>query len=100
MTINIKYQDIFDYITKRSNYDPIEKQIDPTRYEVFDVSIYDHTKKLFYPQSEDFLAFCKQVSSLRMNPPDVDSLELIAICKDLLLIAPKEVNLTNDLTYL
>ena len=52
MRIKIEKADIFNYVVGNTNYDPIERQIDPEKYEVYDHAIYDHTRKVSIPQSE------------------------------------------------
>ena len=58
MKIKIKSEDIFDYVVGNSNYDAIEKDLDPRRFEIFDVSIYDHKAKVFYDQSKEYKNYC------------------------------------------
>lgn len=99
MNIKINSNDIFDYVVKNTQYDPIEKIIDPTRYEIFDVSIYDHQNKCFYGQSEEYKTFCSQVSQLRKNTNEMMISEIISICRELEEIAPKEINLTEPISY-
>lgn len=43
--IKVSRYDIFDYVIGISNFDPIEKCIDPIRYEVFETFIFDNKKK-------------------------------------------------------
>ena len=33
MDIKIQYEDIFDYVVGNTSYDPIERHVDPERYE-------------------------------------------------------------------
>lgn len=97
--IKINANDIFDYVVRNTNYDPIERCIDPTRYEIFDVSIYDHKAKVFYDQSDQYKNFCSQVSKLRSNTKEMMTSEIISICKELEEIAPTEVNLTEPISH-
>lgn len=97
--IDINANDIFDFVVKNTNYDPIERNIDPTRYEVFDVSIYDHETKVFYDQSDQYKNFCSQVSQLRNNSDKMMRSEIVSICKELEEIAPTGVNLIVPISY-
>lgn len=104
MKIKVNQNDIFDYIVGNSNYDPIEKCIDPLRYEVFDTSIYDSKRKEYLGQSEEYKSFCKQVSQARKTfvQKDVSGRsrsEIVRLCCELEEIAPTEINLTEILTY-
>jgi hypothetical protein len=99
MKIKIDQNDIFDYVVGNSNYDPIEKCIDPNLFEVFDVSIYDRKRKEFLGQSEEYRNFCSQVSKLRRNASSMQRSEIIRICVELEEIAPSEVNLVDILEY-
>ena len=99
MQIKINQSDIFDYVVGNSVYDPIEKIIDPTWYEVFDVSIYNRKKKEFYDQSLEYKNFCNQISQLRRNAANMDRAEIIRICVELEETAPVEINLTEAVIY-
>lgn len=94
--ISVSFDDIFDYVVGNSNFDPIEKRIDPSRYEVFVPNIYDHHTKTFLPQNEDFQYFSEQLSLLRKNARSISPKELEAISRQLFEVAPKEINLTED----
>lgn len=100
MKIKVNQSDIFDYVVGNSVYDPIEKIIDPTCYEVFDVSIYDRKRKEFYGQNQEYQNFSIQVSQLRKNSAKMNRAEVIRICVELEEIAPVEINLTKPLEYL
>ena len=39
MRIKIERADIFNYVVGNTNYDPIERQIDPEKYEVYEHDI-------------------------------------------------------------
>lgn len=104
MKIKVNQNDIFDYIVGNSNYDPIEKCIDPLRFEVFDTSIYDSQKRVFLAQNEQYQNFCQQVSHARTTFRQADIAnrsrsEIVRLCVELEEIAPTEVNLTEPLTY-
>jgi hypothetical protein len=60
--INIKLEDIEDYILDKVDIDPVERAIDlGNRYEVFDFGLYDHKLKRIRNQTEDFLSFCQEL---------------------------------------
>ena len=91
--LNINQNDIFDYVVGNSNYDPIEKSIDPVRYEIFDESIYDNFLKVSIPQKEDYKNFCSQVSKLRRESSKMSRAEVISICEELFEIKPEEISI-------
>ena len=91
--IKISTNDIFDYVVGNSNYDPIERCIDPTRFEVFDVAIYDNQNKLSLEQDEKFLFFSSEVSKLRSIAKEMDPREIQSLCNELAEVAPTEINL-------
>mgnify|MGYP003120844891 CR=1 FL=1 len=86
--VKISKYDIFDYA-----FDPIEKCIDPMRYEVFDTFIYDTKEKKNIDQSEDFCRFSKQVSKLRSNARKMQPSEIDLLCEELEEIAPKSISI-------
>jgi hypothetical protein len=96
MKIKIKKEDIFDFIVGNSHYDPIEKTIDPTRYEVFDCGIYDNTTKKILEQGEDYKYFCFQISHLRKSAPNMERKEIDQLCLELEEIAPTHIILFNE----
>jgi hypothetical protein len=91
MDIKVTKEDIFNYIVGNTSYDPIEKIIDPTRYEVFDCGIYDHFKKVTIKQKEDYNYFTSQVSNLRKSVSKMQRKEIDQICLELEEIAPINV---------
>lgn len=96
MNIKIKKEDIFDYVVGNSHYDPIEKTIDPTRYEVFDCGIYDNAAKKTIQQGEDYIHFCSQVSYLKKSAPNMERKEIDQLCLELEEIAPTHIILFNE----
>ncbi|NVM38431.1 MAG: hypothetical protein HWN81_22760 [Candidatus Lokiarchaeota archaeon] len=76
-----------------SNYDPIEKCIDSTIYEVFDDFIYNKETKQTIEQDEYYTVFSKQVSLLRSKSKKMKSDEILRICEELEEIAPKYIKL-------
>lgn len=93
VSIRVNRNDIFDYVVGNCNYDPIERCIDPTLFEIFDEVIYDFRNKKSIPQNEEYVSFCKQVSSLRKNAKNMDPKEILRICEELEDIAPRTVTL-------
>mgnify|MGYP003644771533 FL=1 len=91
--IRVNKNEVFNFVVGNSIFDPIEKCIDPTRYEVFDTFIYDHEscKKLI--QGPIYNKFCWEVSKLKNNAPNMTSGEIIRICEELEEIAPKLVSI-------
>ena len=55
VTIQVSRYDIFDYVVGNSTFDPIEKCINPIRYEVFDTFIFDSVKKMQHRSGRSFL---------------------------------------------
>ena len=91
--IKISVNDIFDYVIGNSNYNPIERCIDPTRFEVFDFDIYDNQNEKTLEQNDKFKFFCAKVFELRFLAKEMDLREIQSICNELAEIAPTEINL-------
>jgi len=91
MEIKVKKEDIFDYVVGNTNYDPIEKIIDPTRYEIFDCGIYDNATKKIIEQEEDYNYFTFQVSHLRKSAAKMQRQEISQLCLELEEIAPTHI---------
>lgn len=95
MKIDIKKQYILDYITGKSNYDAIEKEIDPTRYEIFDCGIYDNKTKKLIPQSAEYEEYCRQVSVARKEFSLLGEAEIIHLVDSIFAVAPTEIELDD-----
>tara|TARA_B110000285_G_C14797887_1_gene456041 strand:- start:39 stop:338 length:300 start_codon:yes stop_codon:yes gene_type:complete len=91
--IKVNRDDIFNFVVKNSNYDPIERCIDCKSYEVFDEFIYNNKTKETIEQEQDFVAFSTQVSRLRFNSKKMNVDEILRICEELEEIAPKYIKL-------
>tara|TARA_R100000742_G_C4246300_1_gene65194 strand:- start:69 stop:359 length:291 start_codon:yes stop_codon:yes gene_type:complete len=91
--IKVSRYDIFDYVVGNSTFDPIEKCIDPIRYEVFDTFIFDSKLKCNINQDSDFCKFEWEVSKLRNRARKMDQLEINRICEELEEIAPTDISL-------
>lgn len=91
--IKICRYEIFNFVVGKSIFDPIEKCIDPTRYEVFDTFIYDNETDRKYVQGPVYNRFCWEVTKLKNLSDDMTGAEISRICEELEEIAPKSVNL-------
>ena len=91
--IQVNQNDIFNYVIGKDGYDPIEKCIDCSVYEVFDEFIYNNETKETIVQEEDYGVFCKQVSNLKSKTKNMQYEEILRICEELEEIAPKYIKL-------
>jgi hypothetical protein len=91
--IQVNQLDIFNFVVGKDGYDPIEKCIDSSVYEVFDEFIYNNKTKESLTQEEDYVNFCKQVSILKYKSKNMQYEEILRICEELEEIAPKYVKL-------
>jgi len=91
--IEVNQSDIFNFVIGKDGYDPIEKCIDCSIYEVFDEFIYNNKTKETINQEEDYTTFCKQVSNLKSNAKKMQYEEILRICEELEEIAPKYIKL-------
>lgn len=93
MKINIKYQDIINYVLGSCGYHPLEFEIDPMRYEIKNNSILDIKAQIDYPQEEDYCKFFAQVEKLKSAARDFDSLQVQGFCREMEDFSPLEINL-------
>ena len=91
--IKVDRNEIFNFVVGKSIFDPIEKCIDPTRYEVFDTFIYDNETDRKYVQGPVYNRFCWEVTKLKNLSENMTGAEIIRICEELEEIAPKLVTL-------
>ena len=91
--IRVNRYDIFDYVVGNSIFDPIEKCIDPTIYEVFDTFIYDIKGKQNLSQGVKYRRFEKEVQRLKNNARSMQPDEIDRLCEELEEIAPESVDL-------
>lgn len=91
--IKININDIFEYVVGNTSYDPIEKHIDPTRFEIFDTCIYDNQLKISIEQDDKYKYFCSEVTKLRAISKEMDPREIKLLCDELSEVAPTEINL-------
>ena len=91
--IKVNRNEIFNFVVGNSIFDPIEKCIDPTRYEVFDTFIYDNETARKYTQGPIYNRFCWEVTKLKNLSENMTGAEIIRICEELEEIAPKLITL-------
>jgi hypothetical protein len=91
--IKVNRNEIFNFVVGNSIFDPIEKCIDPTRYEVFDTFIYDNETDRKYVQGPVYNRFCWEVSKLKNLTEKMEAPEISRLCEELEEIAPKLVTL-------
>tara|TARA_R110000744_G_scaffold63954_1_gene131525 strand:- start:1479 stop:1778 length:300 start_codon:yes stop_codon:yes gene_type:complete len=91
--ITVQQGDIFNYVVGNSLFDPIEKCIDSSRYEVFDTFIYDGATGQKHTQDDVYDKFCWEVTKLKNNASNMKAPELGRICEELEEIAPKQVRI-------
>ena len=91
--IKVDRNEIFNFVVGNSIFDPIEKCIDPTRYEVFDTFIYDNETDRKYDQGPIYNRFCWEVTKLKNLSENMTGAEIIRICEELEEIAPKLISL-------
>ena len=88
VNIKVNSHDIFNFVVGNSVFDPIERCIDPTRYEVFDGFVYDSKTKENITQSHEYQKFCWEVTKLKNLSAKMDNSEIQRICEELAEIAP------------
>tara|TARA_R100000664_G_C2711827_1_gene108343 strand:+ start:113 stop:409 length:297 start_codon:yes stop_codon:yes gene_type:complete len=93
MRIKIEQADIFNYVVGNTNYDPIERQIDPEKYEVYDHAIYDHETKVSIPQSETYHNYMEHLRNLKDRVKDMSNHEISKLCVEIQEISPKYINI-------
>ena len=91
--VDVNKCDIFDYVVGNSHYDPIEKCIDPTRYEVYDYFIYDNQERKRIHQEQDYVIFCYEVTKLKEKTSKMSRKEIESLCEELAEIAPTTIEL-------
>ena len=91
--IEVKKEDIFLFVVGNSMFDPMEKCIDSTRYEVFDTFIYDNKDKKNIEQGDKFRKFEWEVTKLRNNARHMMPDEIDRLCEELEEIAPTDLKL-------
>ena len=84
---------IFTYVVGNSLFEPIEKCIDSTRYEVYDVFIYDLKTKDYLNQGERYQKFYIEVAKLKKMAKEMSRKEIESLCKEIAEIAPEYVEI-------
>ena len=93
--ILVNSNDIFNFVTGNSAFDPIEKCIDPIRYEVFDGFVYDNKTKEKIFQSHEYQRFCWEVTKLKQLSSKMEKREVQSVCEEIAEIAPTYVLLNH-----
>lgn len=91
INIKVNSNDIFNFVVGNSVFDPIEKCIDPTRYEVFDSFVYDSDTKEKIVQSHQYQKFCWEVTKLKQLTEKMERREIESVCEEIAEIAPTYV---------
>jgi hypothetical protein len=87
----ITRDDILRYVLRNTNFCPIEQQIDPLYFEVFEECILNsHTKEII-DQDQEFVFFQKELSKLRRLAPNMKKSEILSLCEELESFAPKTI---------
>ena len=84
---------IFSYVVGNSLFEPIEKCIDSTRYEVYDAFIYDLKTQNYLDQGEEYQNFYWEVVRLKGLAREMSSREIKSLCEEIAEIAPKYVEI-------
>jgi hypothetical protein len=84
---------IFTYVVGNSLFEPIEKCIDSTRYEVYDVFIYDLKTKDYLNQGERYQKFYIEVAKLKKMAKEMSRKEIESLCREIAEIAPEYVEI-------
>ncbi len=84
---------IFSYVVGNSLFEPIEKCIDSTRYEVYDAFIYDLKTQNYLDQNEEYQKFYWEVVKLKRLAREMSSREIKSLCEEIAEIAPKYVEI-------
>ncbi len=95
VNIKVNSNDIFNFVVGNSVFDPIERCIDPTRYEVFDGFVYDNKTKESITQSHEYQKFCWEVMKLKQLSRKMERREIESVCQEISDIAPTYVLLNN-----
>jgi len=93
--IKVNSNDIFNWVVGSSVFDPIERCVDPTRYETFDAFIYDSKTKTNILQAEEYQKFNLEVIKLKRLSRKMNKREIQSVCEEICEIAPQYVILNN-----
>jgi hypothetical protein len=94
--INITFDEeiIYAYVTGSTSFHPIERNLDPTVYELFDTYIFHKPTETDIQQSAEYYQFHKFVNDLRKTGEGCQDNELRRLCRELLDFSPLEIKLT------
>ena len=95
VNIKVNSHDIFNFVVGNSVFDPIERCIDPTRYEVFDAFVYDNKTKENITQGHEYQRFCWEVTKLKQLARKMERREVESVCEEIAEIAPTYVLLNH-----
>lgn len=96
MIFTPKFKDIFDYVTRKTDVDPIEKALGKNRFEVFDTCIIDTETKDIIPQSLEFVKFSSNVGLLRTRLSEFGEKYLSDRINELCDLDPIRIKLENS----
>jgi hypothetical protein len=91
--INVSRHDIYDYVLGSSDYDPVEKCIDPTLYETYSDFILKIDDQEYLYQDEDYIYFYKEMFKLKRKAVNMRTSEILRLCEEIEEIAPSIVKL-------
>lgn len=91
--IHVSRHDIFDYVIRNSDYDPVEKCIDPTLYETYSDFILKIDGQEYLYQDVEYKKFYNEMFRLRRKALDMHTSEILRLCEEIEEIAPKTVQL-------
>ena len=93
MEIQVHRNDIFDWVIGNTVYTPIERCIDPHRYEAYDNFIHDRDRQEDVKQNADYQKFYEETLKLKKLAKSMQVSEIVRMCEELEQIAPKNLNL-------
>tara|TARA_R110001632_G_scaffold145544_1_gene262300 strand:+ start:188 stop:487 length:300 start_codon:yes stop_codon:yes gene_type:complete len=91
--IKVNQDDIFDFVVGKSQYDPVEKCIDASRYSTYRSFIYDFKNSETLDQSSIYRLFWREIRLLKKRSFKMGGEEIVRICEELKEISPKELYL-------
>lgn len=91
--INVSRHDIYDYVLGISDYDPVEKCIDPTLYETYSDFILKIDDQEYLYQDEDYIYFYKEMFKLKRKSINMKTSEILRLCEEIEEISPSVVKL-------
>lgn len=89
----IQSEDIFRYVVGNTLYCPIEQQIDPSVFEVYETCIYNGNTKQFIAQNKEFVNFQEHLSTLKEKAPNMSGVEIQKVSNSIASIAPVTIKI-------